>query len=201
MSAAYEGLTRNQRMWIIGVAGLIFLCNMAFAWVVMSNATANIQFNEQDRISAVALSSNAGNHENEAILRIHAIDAVTNIKFIANKQAIVLSAFAGAFGLCAAGFALFLIGADGAFQFNASQGTNGAQIVLSGTAPGLFCFLIAGILIIAGILHRTDLNLGSVTIPQGVLLTAPDQASGSGPADVTLDSELGELGANKRKSK
>ena len=74
---------------------------------------------------------------NKAILHAHAIDAVANLKLVANKQSIVVVAIAGAFALSAVGFALFFLGADGAFQLQAEQGIGGPRLLFAGTAPGL----------------------------------------------------------------
>jgi hypothetical protein len=159
-------------MWIVGAAA-IFIVNIGFAWLVMSRAIENLQFSPQDQEIVTALSASAENETAKILLRTRAIDAVVSVKNITNKQAITLAAFGGAFGLCAAGFALFLIGADGAFQFNVEQPGSGAKVVLSSTAPGLFCFLVAGVIVIVGILHPTSIKFEPVSVQVGTPAAQP----------------------------
>jgi hypothetical protein len=169
----YEGLSKSQRMLVIFAAIVVVALNMAFGAHVMSASADRVPFGEADQKVVAAFSAGIGDPVSAAVLRSKAIDAVANMKLVSNKQAIVIVAFAGAFSLTAIGFALFVLGSDGVFRLH-GEGVQGAKLIFSGTAPGLFCFLVAAALIASGIFHRSELELGETTFPSHAM-----QASGS----------------------
>ncbi len=166
----YEGLSRVQRLWIVFGAVAVVLLNMAFAGYVMYASSERIQFGAVDQATVAALAGGIQGATNAAVMRSKSIDAIVNMKLVSNKQAIGVVAVAGAFSLMAMGFALFLLGADGVFRLQADA-AQGAKLIFSGTAPGLFCFLMAAGLIAAVIFHRSELQLGETTF-QGIEVPA-----------------------------
>lgn len=194
--AVYEGLNSRQRMGIIAGAVLVVIISLVFSGFVMFQTLGSLQFNEVDRESVEKVSGGIAEATNKAVLRAYAISAIVNLKLVANKQAIIVVAFAAAMAFGAVGFALFLIGADGAFKLNAQTGGNagGAKLVFSGTAPGLLCFLLAAILVGMGIQHRSLLDLGPVTFPAAV---GSERNGGVPPSDASSITE-GELKALER---
>lgn len=166
-SPMYVGLSAVHRLWIIGGAVAVVSLSLLFSAVIMFNMMGSIPLNVSDQQAAINMSNNIPDGMHQAILRAHAIDAIANLKLVANKQGIILVAFSAAMALGAIGFALFILGADGAFTLNAQSGGGGnsSKLVFSGTAPGLLCMLLAAILIGMGIAHRSRLDLGSVSFP------------------------------------
>ena len=161
--AIYEGLSRSQRLWIVATAAIVVIASLLAAWVLASQIGENVRYTKEDEELVSALTDGIVDPLHQVILRAHALDTLANIKVVINKQAITLVSFAGAFALMAIGFALFMIGADGAFQLSANAESN-ARLVFSGTAPGLLCFLLAAFMIVAGIFHRYDLQLGELRL-------------------------------------
>jgi len=174
--SALDGLSREQKGMIVLSAFGVVVLSLIVASGVMWSALNTTQLNNNDHAAVAALSDAGGTALEKAILRVHAIDAVINTKLIANKQALILVAFAGAFALASVGFALFLLGADGAFKVRAEHG-GGGKLLLMGTAPGLLCFLLATVLISLGITHRSQVTLGTVSFP-GYGVTEPSRADG-----------------------
>jgi hypothetical protein len=178
--SALNGLTRNQKTLIIAAAFVVVALSLIVASLVMWQALDNTHLNGKDQAVIAALSDAGATSLERAILRVHAIDAAINIKLVANKQAIILVAFAGAFALAAVGFALFLIGADGAFSLE--QGAGSGRLLLTGTAPGLLCFFLATALIWTGITHPAQINIGGVNFAPPSP-AAPRACGGAGGQD------------------
>lgn len=160
---ALRGLSRRQKMAIVMGALFVVLVSLVAAGYVMWSALSATQLNEADLKAIAAMSGVDGSSLEKSVLRAYAIEAAINIKLVANKQAMILVAFSGAFALAAVGFALFLIGADGAF--NLEHGAGASRLLLTGTAPGLLCFFLAAMLILVGITHRSQISLGGVSLP------------------------------------
>lgn len=168
MTAIYEGLTARQKLFVAGCAIFAVFLSLAFAGWVMGDTLRSTQFSQQDQEVVNRLSGDAGDPLHQSILRAHAIDAVANLKQMANRQSVIMVAFAGAFALCAVGFALFLLGADGVFKMQTEQGKSGLKPWLAGTAPGILCFVLATILAGMAVAHRSGTPLASVNFPKQI---------------------------------
>ena len=168
MTVVYEGLTGRQKLFVVGSAIVAVFLSLAFAAWIMGDTLRSTQFSQQDQEVLNRLSGDTADPLHKSILRAHAIDAVANLKQLANRQSIVIVAFAGAFALCAVGFALILLGADSVFQLQAGQGKSGLKPWLAGTAPGILCFVLAMILAGMAVVHRSSVNLASVNFPKQI---------------------------------
>jgi hypothetical protein len=190
----YAGLSPGHRMAIVISALAIVVLNMIFGAYVMFASTGHMAFGPPDQQTVAQFSGGIADAGASALLRAKSIDAVANIKLIANKQAIIIVAFAGAFSLIAIGFALFVLGADGAFKAEASAppGAHAGKLLLTGTAPGLFCFACAVALIASGIFHRSELRLGETNISGPA-----DTTEGAAPAASPFQPDGGLKGAGK----
>ena len=166
MAATHQVFTRRQKLFVVGSAIFAVLVSLAFAAWIIDDAFRNMQFSQQDQEVVNRLSGDAVDPLHQSILRAHAIDAVANLKQLANRQSIIVVAFAGAFALSVVGFALFLLGADGAFQLQAEQGGSGLKLLLAGTAPGIVCFVLAVVLVGMAIAHWSSVNLASAYFPK-----------------------------------
>ena len=70
----------------------------------------------------------------------------------------VLACFGAAFALSALGFGLFLLGSDGVFKIIADT-PNKASVAITGTAPGLLCFILAAWLVVVGVKREAKITL------------------------------------------
>lgn len=162
MTATYTGLSNKAKIWIITLSALVAVANLAMAWIVASDALDQVPMSEQDVRQIIDLSEDVTDpiiHSNNMLLRSHAINTQVHLKGVTNKQSIIIVAIGSGFALLAIGFALFLIGADGAFTINATAPES--SLVLSSTAPGLLCFVLAALLIGFGVSRKHEINLGS----------------------------------------
>ena len=158
MTAAYEGLTKRQKLFIAGSAIFAVFVSLIFAASIMQDALRNTEFSQRDQEAVNQLLGDTKDPQHKSVLRAQAIDAVANLKQLANRQAILIVAFAGAFALSAVGAALFLLGADGVLRMQAEQGKGGVKLLLAGTAPAILCFVLAVILMGMAIAHRSSIH-------------------------------------------
>lgn len=159
----YEGFSTRMRVAIVSVAALIALLNLGASWYVAGTAIEGLKFNDQDAKYIQSIGADIEDLNQRAALRIYATSTQAHIKGIVNKQAIIIVCFGCAFAFMAIGFALFLIGADGAFKFQAATDQK-ANLLLSSTAPGMACFLFAATLVGIGVTTKYELNFGAATI-------------------------------------
>ena len=185
MTATYEGFTRKQKLFVVGSAIVAVFMSLAFAAWIMEDAFRNMQFSQQDQEVVNRLLGDTTDPVHKSILRAHAIDTVANLKQLANRQSIIIVAFAGAFALSAVGIALFLLGADGAFQLQSRQGKGGMQLLLAGTAPGILCLLLAVTLMGIAIAYRSSVNLASTPLTKPIV-GAPEKSASTSPVGVDL---------------
>ncbi len=162
MAANQAGFNRQQKLLVVGGAIFAVFVSLVFATWVMGETLQSMQFSQQDQEIVNRLSGNAADPLQQSILRAHAIDAVSSMKQLATRQSVIIAAFAGAFALCAIGFALFLLGADGIVQLQTGQDKSGLKPWLLGTAPGLLCFVLAVVLVGMAVMQRSGVNLASV---------------------------------------
>jgi hypothetical protein len=159
----YEGFSPRMRVAIVSVAALIALLNLGASWYVAGTAISSLKFSDQDAKYIQTIAADLVDVNQRVALRIYATNTQAHLKGIVNKQAIIIVCFGSAFAFMAIGFALFLIGADGAFKFQAATDQK-ANLLLSSTAPGLACFLFAAVLIGIGVTTKYELNIGAATI-------------------------------------
>lgn len=159
--SAYVGLTERSKLLVLLVAALIAGLNLVAAWHFAGKTESALALSAEDmmpfhawvaKVDQKNLSSDA-----RYDLGARAMTLVVSLKLVSNKQALVLTSFGGAFALLAIGFALFIIGADGAFKVIASS-PDSSRVAITGTAPGLLCFLISGVLIWNGVQHKSELH-------------------------------------------
>jgi hypothetical protein len=168
-SDLYVGLSERSRLIIVTIGGLVATLNLAAAWWFAYSTEQSLALTEAafkpylywfKESSALNLSS-----ELRYDLVARAMHIVALGKLIANKQGIVLACFGAAFALAAIGFSLFIIGADGAFKVLAKSPAK-ASIAITGTAPGLLCFVISGWLVSVGVHHQSHLQLPPMRFEQ-----------------------------------
>lgn len=162
MANAYTGLSNRAKLWIIALSALVAIGNLAMAWVVAGRALDAVPMSQQDVQQIISLTADVTDpviHANNMQLRTQAINTQVHLKGVTNKQSIIIVAIGSGFALMAIGFALFLIGADGAFTVNATSPQ--ASLVITSTAPGLLCFVLAVLLIGYGVSRKYDINLGN----------------------------------------
>jgi hypothetical protein len=161
-SRAYEGLSVRARLWVLAFGGLIALLNLGAAWYFSFNVGETLQFSKNDMavlgewLKLPVVDALSENHKYD--LSARSLHALVLSKVIANKQGLVLACFGAGFALASIGFSLFVIGADGAFKLSSEFGSN-ARFVLSGTAPGLLCFVLAALLISTGVKRKAQIDL------------------------------------------
>lgn len=168
-TSIYSGLSQKARLWVLALGAAIAALNLGAAWYFSHETSQSLRLSSADLAPfkdwLVGHGHESLSPEARYDLSARALHIVAYSKAIANKQGLVLACFGAAFALGAIGFSLFVIGADGAFK--ASAGTSDkAKLVLSGTAPGLLCFVIGGLLVNQGITQRTQFELPPLLVGQ-----------------------------------
>lgn len=163
----YEGLPLAAKLVIIllglggGAASVIFSAQQA------AKLQERLGYSEPDAklLQSICTQAN-GNGAAPIPFVVHALNVQTHLKAITNRQAIGVLSVGTGIAFLAIGFALFIVGADGAFKVHL-QAPQDARVVLYGTAPGLLCFLLSAVIIaFAGYTSRYDLDLGKYTEAQ-----------------------------------
>lgn len=161
-TSIYSGLSQKARLWVLALGAAIAVLNLWAAWYFAHQTGQTLSLRQEDLTPLKEWIAAPGNEnlssEARHDLTVRAMYIVAYTKAIANKQGLILACFGSGFALTAVGFALFVIGADGAFKASATT-PDKAKLVFSGTAPGLFCFVMAGWLISQGITQRTEFRL------------------------------------------
>ena len=105
------------------------------------------------------LSILAGEGNSTLSSRDFAVHVVAQIENITINTSLSYTTAGIAIGLVSIGFALFVIGADGAFKVMGS--TPDMKLVISSTAPGILCFVLAFFLVCIVNWKPTGLDLKS----------------------------------------
>lgn len=188
----YKGLSEKSRMGIIIVAALIACFNLAAAWYETNKAMNSMALSD-DEIKQIITVSNVAEHPyfkgNKQAIRVHAMDLTYVLKGIINKQMIIVVCLGAGFALLAIGFALFLIGADGAFKLKAQSAEH--NLVLSSTAPGVLCFVLAAILIGIAATREVSIDPGDIKLNDLPTLKAPATKSQTTPDTKPVDKTKG----------
>jgi hypothetical protein len=160
--ALYTGLSEKTKRWVIGLGATVAALNLFAAWWFAYGTSQSFALTEESfRPFAVWLKTSGASElskEAQYDLSARAMHIVAMGKLVTNKQGIILACFGAAFALAAIGFSLFILGADGAFKVIADA-PNKASIAVTGTAPGLLCFLVCGWLVTVGVKHQSQLTL------------------------------------------
>lgn len=171
-SSIYIGLSERSKLTVLTVGALIASVNLLIAWYLAHQTQISLRLDEHDMAPfRVWINSLELSQESRYELAARSMHIVALSKMIANKQGLVLACFGGAFSLAAIGFALFVIGADGAFKVSGNSNSK-AKIVLSGTAPGLLCFAICGFLITKGVDQKSSIELPGIGAPPAATQSA-----------------------------
>jgi len=162
-NSTYTGLSESFKKLIIMFSAVLAFINIGIAWVIAFDTANQLHITDKDiqLINMIAQDTKGMDIGNHLRLKTHAMNSQLSVKLITNKQSIVILTIGGGFSLIVIGFALFLIGADGAFKLGAEQ--NGSKMMLSSTAPGLLCFLLAAILISISVTRNSSWEFGDVS--------------------------------------
>lgn len=164
-SLMFVGLSSRARGWIIAVAMGLGVVSLAVAWLEASRVSDSLRFGAQDvEVVKQAFEAAKTGSSVDAYIYVHLLNVDAHLKGITNRHALGALAIGGGVALLALGFALFLLGADGAFKLQAA-GRGGESIVLQSSAPGLFCFLGAVALIAIGATRPHRLTIGDFAPP------------------------------------
>jgi hypothetical protein len=155
----YEGLSGRAKIWIIGISILIASCSIGFAWQSWTLGK-NLQFTSDDvkNVTAIHVDTKQEAPAVRTGLFVYTLQVSAHLKHIGMRQSVSFLAVGTAFALLAIGFALFLIGADGAFHVQAQRGGD-AKFQFASTAPGLLCFCLATALIAMAVGNKNTLEL------------------------------------------
>ena len=162
MTQLYEGLSNKTKVSVLVFSAIIAIANLGLAWYVADKALNEIPISNNDVEEIKSLSSDLIDpniYANNLNLRVHAINTQVHLKGITNKQSIIIVSIGSGFAFIAIGFALFLIGADGALHVK--NESIDSKLMLSATAPGIVCFVLAAILIFMGVTREYKLDIGN----------------------------------------
>ena len=155
------------------VAAAFFLGTLSFglSWLQGRAAMQLLAFGTEDVATLTAIAGLSTDTLNEALI-VHALNAMVHLKGISNYQSLGVLAIGAGSAFLAIGFALFLIGADGAFKLQyVGQGSN--KLVLYATTPGLLCFVMSAVLIHVGATRRHEMELGAYQSVREASVEAP----------------------------
>ena len=171
----------------LALAVVVFMANMIAAWWITGESTEVIARPlVADHATAVSLALDAAPQAsaNNHVLLNRLLNTELMLRAAQNRHTITVVALSVAFALVAIGFALFVMGAEGAFRLEGSAGTQG-NLMVKATAPGLLCFVLAVVIVCFALLSKTDMELGKFTV-------YPDsQSSGPPTSEVTYAGDDG----------
>ena len=151
-----DGKTALEKVGTASVylAIVIFIFNMTGAWymVVRSGGVVGRALIDPTRptASSLALEKMSGADGNGHVFLNHLLTAELQLRTVQNQQTLSVVVMSAAFALLAIGFALFVMGAEGAFKITGKI-SDGQNLVLKSTAPGLLCFILSALFIYATI--------------------------------------------------
>ncbi|MFT5684072.1 MAG: hypothetical protein ACI8RZ_005013 [Myxococcota bacterium] len=156
---------------LIGV--VLFVVNMAAAWVVM--------FRVQGSISE-------GLNSGPALVPFE-----LTLRSIQNTQSLGVIGIATAFALVSIGFSLFVMGAKGAFEVTASAAERGS-LVLRATAPGLLCFVLGAVIVLQTLRIRAETDISvSDGVLQDLIELSGTQSAGAPLPDASTGKSTAEI--------
>lgn len=192
----YHGFSPATRLWIVIIAAAIAIGCLVFGGYITMTALDKLEMDDDyARISNALIGQNSPQSKVHpqtninAAVRVSIVQSGIHLKHIINQQSLNILAIFSGFALIAIGFALFLIGADGAFQLQAS-GVSNTQLVVTGTTPGVLCFVLAGLLIVTAIIQKQELKLPDVSAGKHPVSVAESTTNDSDPDVVPSVSPL-----------
>lgn len=164
----YIPLTGAMKLWIVFVS--LILASGAIIWSinVFVDFGDDAKLVDQDirRITDMVHSVRSDTNHDTFIL-VHGLNVQLQMKRVLTHQRLQALGVGVAIALVALGFALFAIGADGAFTVAASQGAK-ASLTIQGTAPGLLCFVLGAVLAVLPSAIPANLSIGAATLPSPI---------------------------------
>jgi len=141
------------------LAVVLFAGNIAAAWFIAAQANTLIGRSLLEKNSYIdqALERGSQLSANDHLLMNRRLDAELILRSLQNRHIITVVGMGAAFALVAVGFALFVLGAEGAFTLKGAIQDRG-NLVIKSTAPGVLCFLLATIIVCFVIGARTDIK-------------------------------------------
>ena len=112
---------------------------------------------------SLAMQGASGASANNHVLLNRVLDTELMLRTAQNRHTITVVSLSVAFSLVAIGFALFVMGAEGAFRLEgvASKEKN---LMVKATAPGLLCFVLAAVVVIVALMSKTELRPGGFNV-------------------------------------
>jgi hypothetical protein len=164
----FRGIPAWAKLTIIFVAILLGSAAVAYGLINAGRANVELAFSERDAAVIRAVTSLAGRgDQTDVSVVIHTLNVIAHLKAITNNQSLATLAISGGAALIAVGFALFLIGSDGAFQMQYETPSEASgKLALYATAPGLLCFLLGAVLIAVGSTRKHELAIGDVKVAE-----------------------------------
>ena len=158
MPVHLRGLPQWALLAIVAAAFVLGTLSVGLSWLEAHAARQRLAFGADDVQTLAAIAHLAPGVRDEALL-VHALNTMVHLKGITNYQSLGVLAIGAGAAFIAIGFALFLIGADGAFKLQ-FDGQADLKLGLYATAPGLLCFTLAALLIALGATRRHEMVLG-----------------------------------------
>lgn len=174
----------------------VFLANMLCAWLLALRGAESIAHplvGDRPTATSRALDEAPKASANGFTLLNRVLDAELQVRAVQNRQTLSIVAMAAAFAMMALGFALFVMGAEGAFQFSGTTPGTGT-LVLKASAPGIFCFFLATAILIAALFGEVNLKTGAFQVLPDTLAGPPASAAPSSTATGVVVPELPPLG-------
>lgn len=161
----------------VWAALVVFLLNMGGAWFIAVRAVDTVSaplVGAEITATSRALDGVAAGTTtaNGFTLLNRVVDADLQIRAVQNRQALAIVGMAAAFAMMAVGFALFVMGADGAFEL-AANSTAAGDVVLKSTAPGILCFLLATVMLVFSIRGEVNMATGAFQVLPDAPTPAP----------------------------
>ncbi len=163
---AEKTLVRRAGWLSLVLAILVFVANMGAAWWITSESTDVISqplITEQATVASRVLDSAQYATANSHILLNRMLDSELMLRSAQNRHTITVVSLSVAFALLAIGFALFVMGAEGAFEFTGEVEDKG-NLLIKATAPGLLCFVLAMIIVVFALMSKTELKVSEFTV-------------------------------------
>lgn len=163
--AHFVGVPKWVKIAVVFAALLLGALSIGLAWKDASEANRNLAFGQKDveAISSIARVGQSGTISDQTFV-VHVLNVIVHRKAITNHQALGGLAIGAGSAFLAIGFALFLLGADGAFQIQ-YEGKGDSKLAFYATAPGLLCFMLSASLIAFGATRKHEIQLGDFPVP------------------------------------
>jgi len=169
--AGYQGFGVTSRLIIVLFGFLVAALSLYSAWQLVDQTQVNTQITP-DVFGNIPNQMKTADPNEGGKLTAYVISVYTLLKIYSAKQQLMIVMCGGSFALFAIGFTLFVIGADGAFQVQAST-KNSLHFTFSASAPGLLCFALGAAMMMVGMTQTV-----TMAIPPNPYVTG-DQGGGA----------------------